>query len=240
MRNEYRIEGNDVYITVTQKERPPFETVISVEDLPRLLDVNCGIIALNEKFGTYVQVSFYPRRSRQKMGLHRFLMNPPKGMYVDHINSDKLDNRRSNLRIVTNAENMQNVKKPRSDNKSGYRGVWKVKDKWQGWAKVNGKDVYAGSYDTAEEAHIAVSNCRAVYQPASPDAREIENPVLPEVRTIPKSTSEIKGITWCNRTQRWKVQLKKNNVNHYNGYYSTIAEAMVALEELKQKIGYSR
>lgn len=42
--------------------------------------------------------------------LHRFLMNPPDGFEVDHINHDTLDNRRSNLRCVTHKENMRNGK----------------------------------------------------------------------------------------------------------------------------------
>ena len=40
--------------------------------------------------------------------LHRQLMNPPKGMVVDHINGDGLDNRRVNLRVVTHGENIKN------------------------------------------------------------------------------------------------------------------------------------
>lgn len=40
--------------------------------------------------------------------LHRFLMNPPDGLVVDHINHNKRDNRRTNLRVCTNAENCQN------------------------------------------------------------------------------------------------------------------------------------
>lgn len=40
--------------------------------------------------------------------LHRFLMSPPSGMVVDHINGNKLDNRRENLRVVTNSANCHN------------------------------------------------------------------------------------------------------------------------------------
>lgn len=40
--------------------------------------------------------------------LHRFLTNPPKNLQVDHINRDKLDNRKSNLRFVNNRENSSN------------------------------------------------------------------------------------------------------------------------------------
>lgn len=51
---------------------------------------------------------FYARS--RGVSLHRFLTNPPNGLEVDHINHDTLDNRRSNLRVVTHAENMRNGK----------------------------------------------------------------------------------------------------------------------------------
>lgn len=55
--------------------------------------------------------------------MHRVIMAPPKGLFIDHINHDKLDNRRSNLRICTRAQNgaNQNIRK---NNKSGYKGVY--------------------------------------------------------------------------------------------------------------------
>jgi hypothetical protein len=53
--------------------------------------------------------------------LHRFLLNPPKGFVVDHINRDTFDNRRENLRIVTYRENNLNISKRK--NKIGRTGV---------------------------------------------------------------------------------------------------------------------
>jgi len=52
--------------------------------------------------------------------LHRFVMNAPRGMVIDHINGDKLDNRKSNLRICNQVVNRLNSK---GSGKSKYKGV---------------------------------------------------------------------------------------------------------------------
>jgi hypothetical protein len=53
----------------------------------------------------------YASRGRKPSGMHRFIMNTPKGLYTDHINHNGLDNRRVNLRIVTASQNQLNLKK---------------------------------------------------------------------------------------------------------------------------------
>lgn len=80
-------------------------------------------------------------------------MNTPKGYQTDHINSDGLDNRRSNLRNATHAQNQWNKGKSAS-NTSGYKGlVWNKKNKcWMARIRCNGKRYYLGSYRTAVEA----------------------------------------------------------------------------------------
>lgn len=88
--------------------------------------------------------------------MHRVIMQAKKGEYVDHINGDRLDNRRSNLRICSNQENLCN--KPKQlNNTSGYKGVtWrKIAKKWLAQIQVNNKTIHLGYYETKEEAALA-------------------------------------------------------------------------------------
>ena len=85
--------------------------------------------------------------------LHRYIMNPPENMVVDHINRNPLDNRICNLRICTQHENSMN-QSIRCTNKSGATGVlWdKNRNKWRAYIIVNGKQIYLGRFNTKEEA----------------------------------------------------------------------------------------
>lgn len=65
-------------------------------------------------------------KDNKRVRLHRFITKCPKGLQVDHVNHNTLDNRKENLRVVTLFQNQQN----RVDNKSGKVGVyWNARDK---------------------------------------------------------------------------------------------------------------
>jgi hypothetical protein len=83
--------------------------------------------------------------------MHRSIMHTPKGMQTDHINGNKLDNQKSNLRVCTSQQNKLNKPK-RLDNTSGYKGVTWRKDKnmWQSQIMFNGKRQYIGYFDDLE------------------------------------------------------------------------------------------
>lgn len=83
--------------------------------------------------------------------LHRLVLNAPKGMEVDHINGDRLDNRRENLRLVTRQQNARNRGANRS-NRSGYKGVSLGHSAWLAYIAISGKNIALGSFKTAEDA----------------------------------------------------------------------------------------
>ena len=71
---------------------------------------------------------------------------------IDHINRNKSDNRIVNLRLASRSQNNINSGL-HSHNTSGFRGVYASRNKWAAQIKLNGKKIYLGRFNTAEEAH---------------------------------------------------------------------------------------
>ena len=90
------------------------------------------------------------------ISMHRLIMNAQKGQMVDHINGDKLDNRKSNLRFCNKAKNAMNCK-VHKHNTSGYKGVaWhKQAKKWRAYIVLNDKQKSLGVFNSKEEAALA-------------------------------------------------------------------------------------
>lgn len=89
--------------------------------------------------------------------LHREVIECPKGMVVDHIDGDVLNNVRSNLRICTQSQNTKNQRKPKN-NTSGFKGVYRCSSKVRPWVaqiKVDRNRIYLGrSADILEAAKM--------------------------------------------------------------------------------------
>lgn len=87
------------------------------------------------------------------ISMHRFILNAPPGVDVDHVNGDTLDNQRSNLRWANDSQNAAN-RRYLPTNTSGFRGVCfnKKAGKWQAGIKHQGKSIYLGIYDDVEAA----------------------------------------------------------------------------------------
>jgi len=83
---------------------------------------------------------------------------------ADHIDGNTLDNRETNLRLATHAQNAHNTKL-RKDNTSGYKGVGKHHgtSKWKARIMVDKKPVFLGLYDTPEQAYAAYCEAARKY-----------------------------------------------------------------------------
>lgn len=100
-----------------------------------------------------------------KVLMHRYIMDAPKGKQVDHINGNKLDNRKSNLRIATASTNKANCGL-RKSNTSGYKGVSIQKGRTKKWAaqiKVDYNRIHLGYFYTKEEAALAYNEAALKY-----------------------------------------------------------------------------
>jgi len=100
----------------------------------------------------------YTSKDKKHLFIHRFIMNTPKGKFTDHINCNRLDNRKENLRIVNKQQNAQNRTKLKG--KSKYKGVYLHEDHKKNWStwKVDiylGKKIAIGYFENDRHAAMA-------------------------------------------------------------------------------------
>ena len=174
--NDHIIEESTVKIFSTPSDDIKREILISLEDVDILRYANWYVTGHQESRNSRTHYCVAPGTLRlksenlqwlgKKPKMHRLIMSRilgrelNKSELVDHINGNGLDNRRENLRIVTNSQNHMNKKKPNGSYTSIYKGVYKDsrlarngKIRWASSIKKSGtKKEFLGRHDTEEEA----------------------------------------------------------------------------------------
>jgi len=102
--------------------------------------------------------------NHREVYMHRAIMEPPKGMVVDHINHEKADNRRSNLRVCTQLENVRGMGKKRGT-ASRFKGITRTKNrkKWYTQIRYGKHRPHLGPFEDEAEAARAYDRMAVQY-----------------------------------------------------------------------------
>ena len=138
-KNEYHIDGQTTYIDLYDKNCNKIaQTMIDTGDLAKVRYTKWKLSASGYVMNT-------PKFKGSNIHMSRVILDTDQ--FVDHINHNILDNRKSNLRIVTKSQNQMNA---------DHKGVFKEKNnKFFAHIKVNQKGINLGEYTDEEEALFA-------------------------------------------------------------------------------------
>lgn len=155
--NRYIFKDNVCIIELYDKDgNVKNHTIIDVEDYDKIKNFKWSLNGMG-----YVTCD---KKKKESFRLHRIIL----GLFVndkslDHIDGNPLNNRKSNLRICTQQQNMHNMKKPKT-NTSGYKGVsWdKIQNKWIACIWLH-KSIHLGRFKNKIDGAIAYNTAAIQY-----------------------------------------------------------------------------
>ena len=176
----------------------------------------------------------HPENPDETVYMHRFLLNAEKGQVVDHINRDKLDNRRENLRFVTYSQNSTNSQIIRGEIR--YKGVHLEDDKYYAaQIKIEGVQHRLGYYSSAIDAAFAYDHAsRLLSQDHTCQNFEIPAPqaIAQKVEFLLNGgilgrgkASSYRGAMFDKSRQLWIAGIMVNENQVYLGRYETAIDA---------------
>jgi hypothetical protein len=174
MKNKIITDGEITYIEVIHLKKEIFNIIIDTEDLDKIIKFDRSwYVSLQRKDREYyAYCTFYNGKINGKYsyniyGLHQFIMDILSGdrsIEIDHINHNRLDNRKENLRPTSGGKNQQNRQGKNSNNKSGYRNVCLIQGYYRIQLQINKKNhLFPDKFTTAEEANEFAITMRELY-----------------------------------------------------------------------------
>lgn len=170
--NKHKILGDTTVIYLEKRDGRIFETYIDTEDLEK---VKAYDVSWNEAFykkinSSYAQATKYlgmkdGKPKYKTLYLPKIVMDCPDELKVDHKNHNGLDNRKQNLCIVTNQENLVNRRGANPNSKSGHRNVSQQGKWWVVQIQIDGKNTIVGKFplNQLEEASEFAEEMRQKY-----------------------------------------------------------------------------
>lgn len=155
--------------------------VIDTEDIPKINNTVWSLAS-----GGYIRTKY--KNSGKSTCLHRVIMgieNKGLEILVDHINMNKLDNRKCNLRVVNKSQNSMNRTTP-SNNTYSFRGISydKRRNKFRAYIKINGKQISLGYYNSFGNAKKARLKGEYKYFKEYSNKTELAIPLIEEFKSL--------------------------------------------------------
>lgn len=178
--------------------------------------------------------------------MHRFLVSAPKDTMVDHINGDKLDNRKENLRFATNSQNQANRKVARGASK--FKGVtWQKRaydtsrGYWKAQIVVNGELRYLGKYDTDLDAAKAYNDAAVRFFGEFAHLNDLTAPASERTSSSRRQVERhnptgYKGVTFDRSRGKWMAQLVFKGVTYLKKRFPTPIDAAQAYDAVATQV----
>lgn len=200
--NEYVVKDGFAELIIKNIEKQIVVTsMIDIEDIDKCKKKIWNVTSKN-----------YVVSSNKRIRLHRYVMDYNGPLQVDHINRNRLDNRKENLRIVSGFINNQN-------NSCVGVSFDKHAKKWKAEFQRFGKAYYVGIFDTKKEAIKARQKAIKEFESQN------TNKLLYEYKT--KDTNHITGIR-PSPHGKWVAKLCMDNKTYHIGTFNTKEEAIAA------------
>jgi len=159
MKNKFSVsdDGQIAIIELKRRNGDIIHCLVDSADLPKLQEHNVQWLAQWSPRGRrfYVVCREKANGEYRTIYMHRFLMDAPAHLQVDHKYHDSLDNRRGKLRVVTPRANSMNRRGAASHSQTGHRGIWPYLGKFQLQLTIDGRKRHIGFFDTVESAIAA-------------------------------------------------------------------------------------
>ena len=222
---------------------------IKLDDTHHTIVDNEDFDFLNQFNWKYCENGYaYLYKDNKDISMHRLVMDlEDTSKVVDHINGNKLDNRKDNLRICTQQQNICNRTVLNSNNTSGYRGVFKTaSDLFMASIEVNKVPQYLGTFNSAEKAALAYNRAAREHfkeYRGLLNFSDIPDDILVKIenrvsRNNKKkhNTSGYRGVTRDKRSGRWQAEIRHNKKRESLGMYDNPVEAAKAYDRKAREI----
>lgn len=159
--------------------------------------------------------------------LHREIMGSPEGRIVDHRDGDGLNNQRSNLRVVTAAQNTFNTRKQSRQTSSCFKGTYynTSKGKWLARLVFEGVSYNLGAFDEEKSAAEAYDDAAHHHFGEFACLNFPERAPKPYVKRVFKRKSEYPGVTWDNSKGKWRAYVLLEGKVKWLGRFETEEDA---------------